>query len=237
MLPQNMHKTNAAFGDADAYAGTSHAHETYNTFRTCIRVLHPHAILHPRLYRCARNVHDVYPPNASTRRFASTAPVSTVLFLGKLANCPTCASAQGSGMLPSALGSAKEEHAPHGVPLGALRGFSAEKALLSAGGVPSEAGSYRSMGSRRSTVALSPADILNVPDKELVDQFDRALGMGCSVLGRGAEPPQFWVLLIWLEPGISHVTWVHYDATMCLPCFVCSILPVLHFLRFDLCVL
>ena len=65
--------------------------------------------------------------------------------------------------------------------------------------------------------------------------FGRA--MGCSVLGRGAEPPQFWVLLIWLEPGISHVTWVHYDATMCLPCFVCSILPVLHFLRFDLCVL
>ena len=61
--------------------------------------------------------------------------------------------------------------------------------------------------------------------------------LGCSVLGRGAEPPQFWVLLIWLEPGISHVTWVHYDATMCLPCFVCSILPVLHFLRFDLCVL
>ena len=61
--------------------------------------------------------------------------------------------------------------------------------------------------------------------------------VGCSVLGRGAEPPQFWVLLIWLEPGISHVTWVHYDATMCLPCIVCSILPVLHFLRFDLCVL
>ena len=61
--------------------------------------------------------------------------------------------------------------------------------------------------------------------------------VGCSVLGRGAEPPQFWVLLIWLEPGISHVTWVHHDATMCLPCFVCSILPVLHFLRFDLCVL
>ena len=61
--------------------------------------------------------------------------------------------------------------------------------------------------------------------------------LGCSVLGRGAEPPQFWVLLIWLEPGISHVTWVHYDATMCLPCFVCSILPVLHFLRFYLCVL
>ena len=72
MLLQNMHKTNAAFGDVDAYAGTSHAHETYNTFRTCIRVLHPHAILHPRLYRCARNVHDVHPPNASTRRFAST---------------------------------------------------------------------------------------------------------------------------------------------------------------------
>ena len=49
MLLQNIHKTNAAFGDTDAYAGTSHAHETYNTFR----VLHPHAILHPRLYRCA----------------------------------------------------------------------------------------------------------------------------------------------------------------------------------------
>ena len=63
------------------------------------------------------------------------------------------------------------------------------------------------------------------------------LRVGCSVLGRGAEPPQFWVLLIWLEPGISHVTWVHYDATMCLACFVCWILPVLHFLRFDLCVL
>ena len=66
---------------------------------------------------------------------------------------------------------------------------------------------------------------------------NRQARMGCSVLGRGAEPPQFWVLLIWLEPGISHVTWVHYDATMCLACFVCSILPVLHFLRFDLCVL
>ena len=63
------------------------------------------------------------------------------------------------------------------------------------------------------------------------------LWVGCSVLGHGAEPPQFWVLLIWLEPGISHVTWVHFDATMCLPCFVCSILPVLHFLRFDLFVL
>ena len=67
--------------------------------------------------------------------------------------------------------------------------------------------------------------------------IDLSSFMGCSVLGRGAEPPQFWVLLIWLEPGISHVTWVHYDATMCLACFVCSILPVLHFLRFDLCVL
>ena len=72
-------------------------------------------------------------------------------------------------MLPSALGSAKEEHAPHGVPLGALRGFRADKALLSARGVASEAGRYHSMGSRRSTVALSAADILNVPDKELVD--------------------------------------------------------------------
>ena len=61
--------------------------------------------------------------------------------------------------------------------------------------------------------------------------------LGCSVPGRGAAPPQFWVLLIWFEPEISHVTWVHYDATMCLACFVSSILPVLHFLQFDLCVL
>ena len=61
--------------------------------------------------------------------------------------------------------------------------------------------------------------------------------VGCAVLGRGAEPPQFWGLLIWLEPGLSHVTWVHYDATMCLACLICSILPVLHFLRFGLFVL
>ena len=54
--------------------------------------------------------------------------------------------------------------------------------------------------------------------------------MGCAVLGRGADPPpRFWGLLIWLEPGLSHVTWVHYDATMCLACLVCSVLPVLHF--------
>ena len=59
----------------------------------------------------------------------------------------------------------------------------------------------------------------------------------CVVVGRGAEPPQFWMLLIWLQPGISHVTWVHYDATLCLACFVCSILPVLHFLRIGLFVL
>ena len=66
---------------------------------------------------------------------------------------------------------------------------------------------------------------------------DTAEKLGSAVLGRGAEPPQFWVLLIWLEPGISHVTWVHYDATMCLACLVCSVLPVLHFLRFCLFVL
>ena len=47
MLLHNMHKKNSAFGDADAFAGTSHAHETYNAYKTCIRVLHPHAILHP----------------------------------------------------------------------------------------------------------------------------------------------------------------------------------------------
>ena len=74
--------------------------------------------------------------------------------------------------------------------------------------------------------------VMSMPTVKIITQR-----VGCSVLGCGAEPPQFWVLLIWLEPGISHVTWVHYDATMCLPCFVCSILPVLHFLRFDLCVL
>ena len=72
---------------------------------------------------------------------------------------------------------------------------------------------------------------------KMLRQVNEHLILGCSVLGGGAEPHQFWVLLIWLEPGISHVTWVQYDATMCLPCFVCSILPVLHFLQFDLCVL
>ena len=61
--------------------------------------------------------------------------------------------------------------------------------------------------------------------------------VGCAVLGRGAEPPQFWGLLIWLEPGLSHVTWVHCDATMCLAGLVCSILALLHFLRFGLFVL
>ena len=72
---------------------------------------------------------------------------------------------------------------------------------------------------------------------EAMQQSHTAELMGCAVLGRGAEPPQFWVLLIWLEPGLSHVTWVHYDATMCLACLVCSVLPVLHFLQFGLCVL
>ena len=59
--------------------------------------------------------------------------------------------------------------------------------------------------------------------KTAQDALTGERALGCTVLGRGAEPPQFWVLLMWLEPGISHVTWVHYDATMCLPCFVCSI--------------
>ena len=70
-----------------------------------------------------------------------------------------------------------------------------------------------------------------------LQEAEQRAQLGCAVLGRGAEPPQFWVLLIWLEPGISHVTWVHYDATMCLACLVCSVLPILHFLRFGLCVL
>ena len=42
----------------------------------------------------------------------------------------------------------------------------------------------------------------------------KGLSMGCAVLGRGAESPRFWRLSIWLEPGLSHVTWVHNDATM-----------------------
>ena len=83
------------------------------------------------------------------------------------------------------------------------------------------------------TSALHQVCTCSVPSMFSDQLTERSLCMkymGCSVLGRGAEPPQFWVLLIWLEPGISHVTWVHYDATMCLPCFVCSVLPVLHFL-------
>ena len=62
-----------------------------------------------------------------------------------------------------------------------------------------------------------------------------------NTVGHKSAPPARNVQMvakgIWLEPGMSHVTWMHYDATMCLACFVCSILPVLHFLRFDLCVL
>ena len=61
-----------------------------------------------------------------------------------------------------------------------------------------------------------------------------SIPMGCVVLGRGAEAPRLGGLSIWLEAGLSHVTWVHYDATMCLPCPVCSVLLVLHFLRFGL---
>ena len=78
-------------------------------------------------------------------------------------------------------------------------------------------------------------DLQRMPLLEKAPIFNKYPPMGCAVLGRGAEPPVFWVLLIWLERGISHVTWVHYDATMCLACFVCSILPVVHFLRFGLC--
>ena len=60
-------------------------------------------------------------------------------------------------------------------------------------------------------------------------------GMRCSRAWCGTPP--IWLLLIWLEPGMSHVTWVHYDATMCLACPVCSVLLVWHFLRFGLFVL
>ena len=65
------------------------------------------------------------------------------------------------------------------------------------------------------------------------------LAIGCAALGCGAEPPppQFWGLSIWLEPGLSRVTWVHYDATMCFACLVRSVLPVWHFLRFGRVVL
>ena len=97
-------------------------------------------------------------------------------------------------------------------------------------------GAIQSVG-RRETLKGPAIPDLTQPTIFVTHDAFFALGMRCSVLGRGAEPPQFWVFSIWLEPGISHVTWVHYDATMCLACFVCSILPVLHFLRFDLFVL
>ena len=64
-----------------------------------------------------------------------------------------------------------------------------------------------------------------------------ALTVACAVLGRGGEPPRFWGLSIWPPPGLSHVTWVHYDATMCLACLICWVLLVLYFLRFGLLVL
>ena len=67
--------------------------------------------------------------------------------------------------------------------------------------------------------------------------LNKKVVVGCAVPGRGAEPPEFWGLSIWLEPGLSHVTWVHYDATMCLACLVCSVLLFLHFLQFGLLVL
>ena len=75
--------------------------------------------------------------------------------------------------------------------------------------------------------------------EEEVEEVEEVGGgmVGCAILGRGAEPPQFGGLLIWLEPGLSDVTWVHYDAIMCLACLVCLVLPVLHFLRCGLFVL
>ena len=101
------------------------------------------------------------------------------------------------------------------------------------------AGLTNTLGSLSSRPMPTPAVIPRSPfvQRTAHPPYSHVGNLGCSVLGRGAEPPQFWVLLIWVNPGISHVTWVNYDATMCLPCFVCSILPVLHFLRFDLCVL
>ena len=34
--------------------------------------------------------------------------------------------------------------------------------------------------------------------------------VGWGALGRGAEPPRFCGLSIWLEPGLSRVTWLYY---------------------------
>ena len=84
---------------------------------------------------------------------------------------------------------------------------------------------------------LQPAEPWEVSSTASMKEASIAAGVECAILGRGAEPPHFWGLLIWLEPGLSHDTWVHYDATMCLPCLVCSALPVLPFLRFGLFVL
>ena len=59
--------------------------------------------------------------------------------------------------------------------------------------------------------------------------------LGCSILRRGAERPEFWVLLIWLEPGMLHgctmmqqyafhVSFARYCpfCTFCDLIFVCS---------------
>ena len=56
------------------------------------------------------------------------------------------------------------------------------------------------------------------------------IGMRCPRAWCGIHPS--FGLSIWLEPGLSCVTWVHYDASLCRPCLVCSVLHVLHFLRF-----
>ena len=61
---------------------------------------------------------------------------------------------------------------------------------------------------------------------------NRSVNMGCAVLGRRAEPPQFFGLLIWLEPGLSHVHWctmmqqcaLHVSfARYCLFCTFCDL--------------
>ena len=133
-------------------------------------------------------------------------------------------------------------------PIGAKRIAALTKSVLQAHGVDTWSTVWRPHSTRGDGVdmfsswGIAPEVVCQIGSWSNLEAFRKHYMrlnavVGCSVLGRGAEHPQFWVLLIWWEPGISHVTWVHYDATMCLPCFVCSILPVLHFLRFDLSVL
>ena len=78
--------------------------------------------------------------------------------------------------------------------------------------------------------------VLEIAKKSVVGGVGWSCGMRCS-RAWCATPLILGVVNMAGTRGLSHVTWVHYDATMWLPCLVCSILPFLHFLRFDLFVL